>query len=66
MSVETAPETKPIYLSRTFWLNIGAIAVVILQVVLDEAIIPPAYQGIGLTVLNILLRFVTTKSVTIQ
>lgn len=54
---------KPFYRSRTFWINLIALAAFVAQAATDNIIISPEAQAAILTVLNLVLRFRTTEGV---
>lgn len=51
--------SKPIYMSRTFWLNILGTAAML------TGYLPEQYGVPAMGVLNIVLRFLTTQPVTV-
>lgn len=56
---------KPFYHSKTIWINaLGALAL-LLHGPLGSAI-PAEYVAVGLAVVNLALRIVTTQAVTLQ
>lgn len=56
---------KPFYRSKTIWINaLGALAL-LLHGPLGSAI-PAEYVAVGLAVVNLALRIVTTQAVTLQ
>ena len=60
--------TKSIFVSRTFWLNVIGLAVLILSSADVLAILPPAairYEVAALAILNILNRFLTSMPVSL-
>jgi hypothetical protein len=64
-------EPKSVFASKTIWLNVITLAVMILGVLMADqsGIIKPEWLGyIGLTnaILNVLLRFVTEQPVTLS
>jgi len=53
---------KKFYLSKTFWVNILACAGLIGQSVMaDGFVIAPEFQAMILTVVNMVLRFITKE-----
>ncbi len=57
---------KPIWQSKTFWLNVIGVVVIILQTVLGADLpISPEIQATILGILNILNRFQTQDRVTL-
>lgn len=52
---------KKFYFSKTFWGNIIAAAVLIVQGSLQEFVVPPEWQAGALTGINIVLRFLTNE-----
>jgi len=53
---------KPLYLSRTFWLNLIAIAVMALQS-MNGFVISPEEQMAILAVINIFVRLLTREEI---
>jgi len=49
--------------SKTFWVNLVGVVILVLQFALDEYVIDPDWQGVGLGILNILIRFKTDKPI---
>ncbi len=52
---------KPIYKSKTFWINVIGFVIILIQVVP----IPSEYQALVMAILNILNRFQTQDKVTL-
>ena len=60
-------QIKPFYKSKTFWLNIVGILVIVLQYTLSlNLLIDPALQALALAILNILLRFRTDEPIRLR
>ena len=58
---------KPIWMSKTFWLNILGVVIIVLQTVLGANLpISPEIQATILGILNILNRFQTQDKVTLS
>lgn len=57
--------TKPFWESMTFWLNIAGLITLVLQYMLNTALIPLQYQEAALAILNIVNRFNTVGKVTL-
>ena len=55
---------KPWYTSKTLWFNIVTLALGIVQLVSDVYIIPEDYLALILGVGNLVLRFLTSKPLT--
>jgi hypothetical protein len=58
-------ETKPAYLSKTVWMNLIIAASAFFPPVQEWVVSHPDMVMIGWSVVNILLRFVSGKEVTI-
>ena len=54
---------KSIWKSKTFWLNILAITVMILEVLVNFEPIPVEWQAVIAAVLNILIRLKTNQPI---
>jgi hypothetical protein len=57
---------KQWYLSKTVWVNLIALIGVALETTTGKEIIDPAAQGVILTVINLVLRFVTKQGITFK
>jgi len=57
-------ESKSIWVSKTFWTNLLALAAMIAQGVSGKEVMPMEAQASILGVINIILRFITKTSVT--
>lgn len=57
-------ESKAFWLSKTFWINVIALAAIIAQSVAGKEIINVEAQASILAAVNIVLRFVTKSAVT--
>jgi len=57
-------ESKPIWQSKTFYVNLIAGVAMLAQAVTGKEVIPLAAQGSILAVVNVILRFVTKQPVT--
>ena len=55
-------DTKAIWVSKTFWANLFAIAAMIVQS-FTGWVLPPDWQATGLAVVNLILRIVTKQPV---
>ena len=55
-------ETKAFYLSKTFWLNLCAIAVMVIQTYTGY-VIPPEIQMTILGIVNLILRATTGQAI---
>ncbi len=56
-------ESKSIFTSKTFWVNIISMAAMALQGVTGKTIISLEMQGVALSIANIILRAITKKPV---
>jgi membrane-bound metal-dependent hydrolase YbcI (DUF457 family) len=56
---------KPIYQSKTFWVNLLSLVAYVVAFPQINAIIPAQYAGVILTVVNIILRYFTNQGVTL-
>jgi hypothetical protein len=54
--------SKTWYTSKTIWVNAIALVVVIIQAYTGY-VVDPVYQGYALAIINLILRFVTTKAI---
>jgi len=52
---------KPFWESKTFWLNVIAIAVLVADYLFTNQIIPAGIGVLVLGILNIVLRFLTSQ-----
>lgn len=53
--------------SKTIWLNLAGIAVIVLQLVLDtNVIVDVDLQAIALAILNLLVRFRTNEPIRLR
>lgn len=60
-------QTKTIWESKTFWLNlIGALVIILQLITSTHLVVDTDVQSILLAVLNILLRFKTNTAVTLR
>lgn len=57
-------QTKPIWESKTLWVNVVAVAVIVLQMAIGQQLVPVQYQELALAVLNLLLRLKTDAKLT--
>jgi hypothetical protein len=57
-------ESKTIWLSKTFWVNLLALAGMIAQGITGSEVFPLEVQASILTIINIGLRFITKQAVT--
>lgn len=57
-------DSKSIFLSKTFWVNLIAIVAMVAQGMLGKEVIPLELQGTILGAVNVVLRLVTKQSVT--
>lgn len=53
---------KKWYLSKTFWANVAAAAMIVVQIKYGF-VVPVEYQSLGLTVINLALRKITKEPV---
>jgi hypothetical protein len=56
-------QTKPWYTSKTMWLNIMAIVVIMLETVIDVVPLTPERMTIVLAIINILVRLQTSTAI---
>jgi hypothetical protein len=56
--------SKPIYQSKTLWLNLVGMAILIVNSQIGH-LIPTEYGALALAILNIANRFLTTQPVTV-
>ena len=54
---------KPWWQSKTLWANIGSLAILVFQIKFGF-LFDPAYQALGLTVINMILRYFSTQKIT--
>lgn len=54
---------KSWYKSKTLWVNALTIAAMVLQAMSDKKLIEPQYVAIGLAVVNMYLRKITTNGI---
>jgi hypothetical protein len=59
-------ETKVFYTSKTFWLNVIGILHILFGKQLGIDFITPEMEATFLGLLNVILRFVTKKEITIS
>lgn len=59
-------QPKPFWESKTLWLNVVAGLVIVLQLALNQQLVPVQYQELALAVLNILLRLKTNQPLTLN
>lgn len=52
---------KKWYLSRTLWVNFIALIALIIQTATGKDIMAPEYQGMILTLANVILRIITKQ-----
>lgn len=57
---------KKWYLSKTVWVNLIAMIAMALEVTTGKEILNAEYQGVILTVINLVLRFITSKGITFK
>ena len=57
-------ESKPIWSSKTFYVNLFAGVAMIAQAIAGKEVLPLELQGTLLAVVNVVLRFVTKSAVT--
>jgi len=57
-------DSKSIFLSKTFWVNLIAIAAMTAQGLTGKEIIPLELQGTILGAVNVVLRLITKQAVT--
>jgi hypothetical protein len=57
---------KQWYLSKTIWVNLIALIGVALETTTGKQILDPATQGVILTIINLVLRFVTKQGITFK
>ena len=57
-------ETKSIWKSKTFWINVISALLEVAQLLTGTQILPPSTLTLIMNVLNILLRRITSTSVT--
>jgi hypothetical protein len=56
-------QTKSWYTSKTMWLNIMAIVVIMLETVIDVVPLTPERMTIVLAIINILVRLQTSTAI---
>ena len=57
-------DAKPVYLSRTFWINLIALGAILYQAISgNELLISPEAQTALLAVINLVLRLITKQPV---
>ena len=56
-------DSKSIWLSKTFWINVFAIVAMVVQMVFTGFVVPAEWQVTFLGVVNIILRLVTKQPV---
>lgn len=61
-----ATPTKTIWESKTLWVNVIAVAIIALQIALNQQLVPVEWQELALAILNILLRLQTSTKVTLS
>ncbi len=55
---------KEVWKSKTFWVNIIALVVFLIQIIWDKNfVIPPEVQGSILAVINFILRLITKEEI---
>lgn len=55
---------KKWYMSRTLWINIGAIVIIVCEYLLTQKIYSPEIHALVIAIVNIGLRMVTNQGVT--
>ena len=55
--------TKKFYLSKTFWVNVLALLVFVIQFYRQEFVLPAEAQAGVLAIINLLLRWITKEPV---
>lgn len=58
------PDSKKIWESKTFYVNLIAGVAMLAQAVMGKEVLPLSAQGSILAVVNVILRFVTKQAVT--
>ena len=56
--------TKRWFLSKTLWVNILGVAVIVINHLALNGVIDPSYEALGLAIINIILRAVTKQGIT--
>lgn len=54
---------KKWYMSKTLWVNFLAFVAILLQGITGKEVLSPETQGIILTLINMMLRFVTKHEI---
>ena len=49
--------------SKTIWVNVIGMAIIIAQAIQGQSWIKPEYQAAILTILNVILRIITTETI---
>lgn len=57
-------DSKSIFVSKTFWVNVIAMAAMVAQGLTGKELIPIEMQGTILGAVNVILRFITKQPVT--
>ena len=55
---------KPFWQSKTFWVNVIAVLILVADYLFTNQIIPAEWGVLALGILNIILRFMTSQAVT--
>jgi hypothetical protein len=56
-------DSKKWYLSRTLWVNVIAIVVILVQIITDNELINVEAQASILAVINVILRLITSQPI---